>query len=257
MSNAFIRSFRSEWLKKKRTASAWLVLIGGFLVPLIILIARFVNADTLYDETVSPHLWEIIFRRCWQFMAIFLLPLGVILATSLITQIEFRNNTWKQIHTSPQSFTTIFFAKLSVILVMVIQFFILFNIGMYLAGILPSLLKPSLPFPAAPFPFLPLLKANGLFFIDCLPIVALQYIISLQFRNFLVPLGAGLGLFIASMIAVNWKYGFIIPYTSCILQFLGKQLSSQHEHIPQIAAMYFLLFITTGYFLYLRKKAKG
>ena len=38
------------------------------------------------------------------------------------------------------------------------------------------------------------LKEDALYFIDCLPIVALQYLISLRFKNFLVPVGAGAAL---------------------------------------------------------------
>ena len=42
-------------------------------------------------------------RVGWEFMGFFLLPIGVILTTSLVTQLEFRSNTWKQLHTTPQS----------------------------------------------------------------------------------------------------------------------------------------------------------
>ena len=91
----FINSFRSEWLKTRRSAAAWLTLIGGFLIPIVILIARIMDFDALYGIHTSQHFWETIYNQCWHYMAIFLLPMGVILATSLITQLEFKNNTWK------------------------------------------------------------------------------------------------------------------------------------------------------------------
>src|SRR5579859_4006477 len=101
-------------------------------------------------------------------MAIFLLPIGIILAMSLITQLEFKNNAWKQLHTSPQSFSMIFFTKLAVVIVMLVQFFILFNLGVYLSGVIPYFLF-EVPYPKDPIPFGLLAKDSLFYFIDCLP----------------------------------------------------------------------------------------
>jgi hypothetical protein len=255
----FIYCFQSEWLKKKKSAAAWLTIIGGFFIPLIILVARMVYFDSLYADTMSPHMWESIANKCWQFMAIFLLPMGVILAGSLITQIEFRNNTWKQVHTTPQSLSTIFFAKLSVILVMLLGFFLLFNIGIYLAGTVPSLLFRGIPYPPESFPFREFARLNTRFFISCLPIVAFQYLISLQFKNFLVPIGAGLGLLVASMIAVQWKHAYIVPYAYCMIDFMHERAGAFRSpvSIHILAAGYFCLFTLLSYVLYIFKKEKG
>src|SRR5436190_13572996 len=124
MSNNFIHSFQSEWLKKKRSLAYWIVLTGSFFTPLIIIIARLVKHDKLIPIYTDDNFWNLLWKNSWESMAIFLLPLGVILTTSLITQIEYKNNTWKQLHTLPLNLTTIFFAKLSVILIMMLQFFI-------------------------------------------------------------------------------------------------------------------------------------
>lgn len=258
MSIEFVHSFQSEWLKKKKSTASWLTTIGGFFIPLIMLIARFTDITKTAGENASANIWELLYTRCWQFMGLFLLPMGVILATSLITQLEFRNNAWKQVHTTPQRLTTIFFAKLSVIIVMMLQFFILFNIGIYLTGVLPALFSKKVSFPNQPFPWLLFLKGNGKFFIDCLPIIALQYLVALQFKNFLVPIGIGLSLFVASMIALSWKYGYIVPYSYCSYNFLGKKmLSNQSIPIHTWAIGYFLLFTIVSYILYINRKEMG
>ncbi len=136
----FLHCFQSEWLKTRRSLSSWLVIIGALFTPTIVTIVRLVRSQRLHAESISPKFWETLWTSSWESMAIFLLPLGIILAASLVTQIEYKNNTWKQLHTTPQSLTTIFFAKLTVIMVMLVQFFFLFNIGIYLSGILPCLL---------------------------------------------------------------------------------------------------------------------
>jgi hypothetical protein len=257
MQLALINSFRSEWLKKKRTASSWLVIIGGLFIPLILLIARFVNAERLYAEVIQPHFWEKQVNQGWQFMAIFLLPMGVILASSLITQLEFRNNTWKQLHATPQSFPVIYFTKLILILVMLLQFFLLFNVGIIITALLPSLVMPGVPMPYEAFPVMYLLKVSAYFFICCLPIVGLQYLLSLHFKNFLLPLGAGIALLVASLIAVQWKYGYTIPYTYCMMQFLQGKTTWNGYNIHLFALGYFVMFTVAGYIMYTRKKIKG
>src|SRR4051812_12892366 len=117
---SFIHSFQSEWLKKKRSAASWLVITGSFFIPLIILIASLTEPELTYLSAGSETYWERLFKHNSSPMAMFLLPMGVILATSLITQLEFKNNTWKQLHTTPQSLTTIFITKLGVIITMMV-----------------------------------------------------------------------------------------------------------------------------------------
>ena len=254
----FIHCFQSEWLKKKGSLASWLVAIGGFFTAVMIIAFRLIKPDGLKALVLQPNYWKTHWQNSWESMAIMLLPLGVILASSLITQLEFKNNTWKQAHTTPQYFTTIFFAKLAVIMVMMLQFFILFNIGIYLSGIIPPLLLNGVEFPKGDIPFSFFLQQNACYFLDCLPIIGLQYLISLLFKNFLVPVGAGLIFWIGSIAALKWKFAYLVPYTYTSLYFLrtdGRLKITANFHAW--AAGYFLLFIMAGYILYAWKKEKG
>lgn len=249
----FLHSFQSEWMKHKHSAAVWLTVAGGAFMPVVILMRRFYYFDELASSNSAANIWELLYHNSWQFMAIFLLTMGVILVTSMIGQLEYRNNTWKQLHTTPQSLTTIFFAKFALILVMLLQFFILFNIGIYLEGVIPALLVKKVPFPAAPFPFVAYLAGNGKFFITCLPVIALQYLLSLQYRNFLVPVGVGMGMYIFSVMAVNWEYGFTIPYIYSIYSFNGQYT----DRIYIFSVAYFLLIGLAGYLLFIYKRERG
>ncbi len=254
----FLNSFQSEWLKKKGSAASWLTVAGAFIIPVIILTARMLNFDMLYQQTTSAHFWENMFKNAWQVMAIFLLPMGVILATSLITQLEFKNNAWKQLHTLPQHLTVVFLVKLLVIVIMLLQFFILFNAGIYLAGIIPSFVFRGIPYPKEKFDFIFFLKENGKYFIDCLPIVALQYLLSLRFRNFLLPLGIGIGLLVTSMLALSWKFAYVFPYSYCSLTFMSSQSGIDPKiNLQAWAIFYFIITLLIGYYLYISKKEKG
>lgn len=255
----FIYSLQSEWLKTKRSAASWLCIIGGFFIPTIYLIVFLVKSRTIEFGVEDGNVWEAHFINLMRNMKAFLLPMGVIMASSLITQMEFKNNTWKQLHTTPQSLTTIFLAKFSVIAIMTIKFFVFFTIGVILSGLIPCLVING-KLPDDPFPFLFLIKENCKVFILCLPIIAIQYLISLRFKNFLVPVGIGLVGLIGSMIGSIWEYIYVSPYSYVFLDnvkdlpfFKGKI----NINLYQGAIIYFSLLMMISYFMFTKKKEKG
>lgn len=257
----FINCFKSEWLKKRHTLAAWIVICGAFFTPLIIIIARLVHHTTLATLYASKGFWLQLWRSSWESMAVFLLPVGVVLATSLLTQIEFKNNTWKQVHTTPIPLSIIFCSKLLVIIVMLMQFFILFNFAIYVSALLPYLLVSGVPYPTAPIPYTLFIKENGLYFLDCMPILALQYLLGLQFKNFLVSIGAGFLIWIAAVAAISWKYCYYIPYCYSIFNFLSGQKGGRSFVSPinfhYMAVGYTIVFTIVSYILYIKKKEKG
>jgi lantibiotic transport system permease protein len=257
----FSNSFISEWLKIKRTLALWIIICGAFFTPTIIVIARLTHASTVPELYKGNGFWLQLWRTNWESMAIFLLPVGVVLVTSLITQLEYKNNTWKQLHTLPVSFATVFFSKLLVLLVLFVLFFILFNVAIYLSALIPFWCISAVPYPQAPIPFDYFLQQNGLYFLDCMPILTLQYLLGLRFKNFLVPIGIGFLIWIASVAAISWKYCYCIPYCFSIFQFLSGQKGGKTFYSPinfhYLAVGYSVFFIALGYALYIFKKDKS
>jgi hypothetical protein len=238
-----------------------MVVVGGFFTPAIVTIARLINYQKLGDIYASEGFWDQHWKSSWESVAIFFLPLGAILSTSLIAQIEYKNNTWKQLHTMPLNLTTIFVAKLAVILLLMLEFFILFNIGIYLSAMVPYLLISGTPYPEQALPWHRFLSENGLYFIDCLPIVALQYLISLRFANFLVPVGLGFVFWVGSLAARSWKFGWIIPYTYPMFNYQKTGVVTKavvpDANIHLMAIGYFVAFTVASYVLYVTKPEKG
>jgi hypothetical protein len=257
----FINSFQSELLKTKRSLAFWMIVIGGFFTPAIIIVARLVRFSKLPEIYSADNFWDLLWKNAWESMAIFFLPLGAILSTSLIAQIEYKNNTWKQLHTMPLSYTTIFFSKLAVILVLMLQFFVLFNLGIYLAAIVPYLLVGGTPYPSQRLPYESFLRENFLYFVDTLPIVALQYLIALRFKNFLVPVGMGFVFWVGALASLSWKFGYVIPYTYPMYNYLKAGVETKavipDVNIHVLAVMYFGVITAVSYVLYVTKKEKG
>ena len=261
MSVALVHAFQGEWLKKKRSLASWLVVIGGVFTPVLVILGRLIYRDRLPQLYAADGFWTLLWRNSWESMAIFLLPMAAILATSLITQIEFKNNAWKQVHALPIGPATIFFSKLAVVLLMLAQFLVVFNAAIYLSGVVPYLLVSGVPFPKNPIPFAHFLREDLLYFVDILPMVAAQYLISLRFKNFLVPVGAGFVAWVLALGVLRWKFGYLVPYTYCMFNYLKNEPVTKAV-MPSVnfhwfAAGYFVVFTVLGFVLFVTKREKG
>jgi len=256
----FVNSFQSEWMKTRRSLSLWMVVIGGFFTPAVIIVARLINHAAVPDLYAREDFWQLLWRNSWESMAIFFLPLGAILSTSLIAQIEYKNNTWKQLHTLPVSYTTIFLSKLAVILALMALFFTLFNLGIGLAAVVPYLLIGETHWPTGA-PVWAFLHDDLLYFADCLPIVALQYLLALRFKNFLVGVGLGFVFWVGAIASVSWKFGYLIPYTYTMFHYLAGAENSRAAipgaNIHMLAIIWFMVFTAISHVLYVTAREKG
>jgi hypothetical protein len=166
--------------------------------------------------------WELHFIQGWQAFAAFLLPMFVILICSQIPQIEYKNNTWKQVFASPQSIGNIFFSKYAAILIMLLFLFLMFNLFMILAGIVPNLFFSKYTFLEKTVDWATLIKLNFKTFISLLAIISIQYWMGLRFRNFIAPIGIGLALLVTALILSSWEHVDKLPYAFSFLTFTSS-----------------------------------
>ncbi|MEI9930951.1 MAG: ABC transporter permease [Rhizomicrobium sp.] len=215
---AFTDSLGSEWLKTRRSLASQLVIVGALFTPAIVIGTRLLHLSKAAALSAKPDFWPSLWHSCWESMAIFFLPMGAILATALVTQIEVRNNAWKHVHTLPLTPATIFFSKLLVIFVLMAEFVTLFVLGVYLAGALPAILSGvAVPLNA---PIGSFVRDAAFYFLDTLPIVAIQYALGLRFKSFLVPVGIGFLAWVAALAALSSKFGAWLPYAYTMLDYL-------------------------------------
>lgn len=255
------RAFRSEWLKRKRSFASTLVLAGSLFTPFVILVVRLLHPGDLVSVYSAPAFWATLWRDSWESMAIFFLPLAAIMATSLVTHIEFRGNAWKQVHTLPLHPSVIFLAKLLVIVVMVCQFLLLFNAGLFVAAMVPCLVVPGVPWPHGTFWSLPLLRDNSRYVLDCLPVIGVQYLMALRIGNVLVPIGAGFLAWVGALAAVSSRVAVWWPYAYTIVDYLkdkpkGAHLAV-HTEIHALAAASSLLLFLAGYVAFTTSRQRG
>lgn len=256
----FAIAARAELLKTKRTASVWLSVLGAGFIPALLLTV-FITKPEGSIKNLQNAPWEIHFMWGWQALSTFLFPMYVILICSLIPQIEYKNNTWKQVFAAPQSVVSIFFSKLLTVHFMIIFFFLLFNLFLISGGILVNVLNPKFSFLDHAVPWRMLLKLNLKTYVSILGISAIQYAVSLRFKNFITPIGIGLALLVGALIAMEagWEHISKMPYAHPILTLKYMMLKNRPflENHEWNAIAYFIAFIVIGLLDMKLRKEKG
>lgn len=257
---SFAIATQAELLKTKRTASVWLTVLGAGFIPALFLTVYLLKPEgSLSQLKASP--WNVHFMWGWQAMSAFLFPMYIILICSLIPQIEYKNNTWKQVFAAPQSTGTIFFSKFVTIQFMIVFFFLLFNGFMLGVGVLVNLINPKYTFLHHSFSGRALLALNAKTFVSVLGISAIQYVLSLHFKNFIAPIGIGLALLVASLIAMQmgWEHMYKLPYVHPVLtlQYLKLKNRPVLENHEWNAIGYLVVFLLLGLSDMKLRKEKG
>jgi hypothetical protein len=250
-----IISIKAEIIKTKRSASFWLSLLGAGVIPMIFFLAYIIEPQGGYSHT-----WDIHLLQGWQVSNAFLLPMFIILICSLIPQIEYKNNAWKQVFASPQTIGNIFFSKYLTILIMVLFLFLAFNILLVLSAIVPNLFYSKYTFMSRSIDWAQVIRLNVKTFISLMAIISFQYWLSLRFRNFIVPIGIGLGLLVTALILyqLQWEHISKMPYAFPVLtmeRIKGTKFKLENHELNSIG--YFLFFTILAFLDMRYRKERG
>ena len=116
-------SLRSEVLKTKRNAAFYFTLIGAAIIPFMFLLNSLTHGLPDEDDSNKDPL-NAIFKLSSQMLGIGIFPLFIVLVCTLLSQIEYKNNTWKQVLTSPQTKMNVFLAKFLNIHLLILLFLV-------------------------------------------------------------------------------------------------------------------------------------
>lgn len=248
----FIRSLESELLKIKGSYILLITIFGGLLLSTIFTL-RYIFIQYHINLSKNNEVWEQLFSQNSRAFLGFLIPIGAILICTLITQIEYKNNNWKQVHTTPQPLSTIFFAKFTILFLFTILVFCLLNLGIIFHGVLPCLILDGKP-PKQPLPYIFFFYETLKCFVLTLPIIAFQYMLSLYYKNFMIPFGIGLTVYVGTMPGVKLgNFGNLSPY-SFVLNYFDQIITPKHYWM---ASGYFVVLLILNYFIYNNKSEKG
>ena len=245
-------SLRSELLKT-RTASFYLTLIGAAVGPVMYLLNVLLDENEIDPSQKDP--LNAIFKILSDMNGTALFPLFVILICTLLPQIEYRNNTWKQVFASPQTKVNVFLAKFMNVQLLMLVFLIATHLFMFLTIVGINFIKPTLNLFEHPLNVSTVLVNAANAYILLLAVCAIQFWMGLRFRNFIVPIGIGFALWLAGTImAVQYKSDLVFYFPYSFQAFpVSTKLKSQLTQVAWTSLGYALLFLIVGFFDFRRR----
>lgn len=183
--NDFIKIYRTEWFKTKKTLAFWLIFLYPFFCTLL------VSLKFLGDKQVPGNPWIEYIKQANNVMSFFL-PHFCILIVSFATQIEYKNHGWKQIYSQPVTRLSVFFGKYAMILSltvlsMIVAFFVITGMGLLI-----HFIKPGINFDVTSFSIDTYSRLFFLTFLASIFIITLQYWICIRLKGFMPPIIAGI-----------------------------------------------------------------
>jgi hypothetical protein len=237
-------TLRSEFTKTKRSPIWILTFVAAILAPALMLIALSETNDNGQPSEdigkMAKGAWDFYYYEGISIISIIFLPMFIILTSTLLPQIEYRNHTWKQVLASPQSYGKLYISKF-LIFQLVIIVFIMANLAfMAVSGVISDILHPKFNFYAQPLDWVKVLNMATKAYIASFGLCAIQFWMGLRFKSFLIPIGVGVICFILGMINM---FGFhVIDADKFPFNFSGYIIFKGN-----LARVHFVLWLSTAF----------
>ncbi len=203
------RGLQAEVYKFRRTFLFWFLILAPGFVPAINLIILLSKGPEIIQAGDNP--WPTLLNMSIE-PGNMLFPFFVMIVALFVNSIETNSNTWKLIYTQPLSRLTVYLSKVLVFMMMLFMSLTLFGLFSVGVGWLVGIIMPDLGFGQA-------FKTELFFFIPTkvylltLGYASLQFLISQQSKNMILPLGIGIGGLISFLIlSQGWEYVEYHPY---------------------------------------------
>lgn len=242
----------TELIKLKNTFALWLTILGALFMPLLLLSAYLLSTKEFVPAPGVNPWYEYLLRT---FNGSCLFSTGFILLTiGLILNVEHKAHSWKHLFTLPVARAKLFYVKLIFIFATIVTFIVLYFVFAVSIGQLLGLLKPKLKFSAFNIPSAYILRFLLDFFVSIIPLVIIQYWISLRMKNLVTSLGLGLLGLLVGLLFKNSPESIYFPYA---LPFQMWEYQPVHGFVfykfVWIDAAYSLLFLTLSYHDFTRR----
>ncbi|WP_299108310.1 ABC transporter permease [uncultured Tenacibaculum sp.] len=246
----YISNTKNELIKLKRTFAFWLTIISALSIPLLFFIVYAVKHAKLIPEVgVNP--WEKFMVNQVKNSIPFFVPMFIVLITSLIIQVEHKASGIKHIFTLPVPKWSVYFGKLSIVLLSILITYVYFYLAILFFGVLLGAFYPDLGFLDFQPEFFKYIKMLFLSFIASLGIVGIQFWLSFRVKNFIVPLAVGMVLVIVGLIASQAPESIYFPYAYNLLSInLGDKapLTFGYSSVLVYSVFCFIVTCILGYF---------
>lgn len=207
--NYYRSSLSAETLKLKNTFSLWLALLAPCALLGMNVLVFWAKGEHFVREGVNS--WHLFARQNFGLYTILLMPIFVALLTSLTSSIEHRSNGWKHLYSLPVPKSTVYVAKASTVLGLVLLSTAVFVVAYMAAGMFLHLVRPDLGFEE--------MREMGVVLFTCLKlylatfvIVALQFWLSMRWSSFTLCMGVGIVAILTVAVAMRWEHIHYYPF---------------------------------------------
>jgi hypothetical protein len=196
---------KAEILKGRRSFATWLSLIGT--LANVLLFSLFYLYGPVQGTPIQfENPWREFILLFYNGIAFMMLPLYVIILTSLINFQEHRTDSWSNMLTLPVSRWQLYWSKQLYTLLHFACAHLLFILGMLLSGGLIGILAPEKELLTAGPPLDLIAWLGFQTVLAILGLLAFHHWLSWRFRHFIVPLTIGiLGFVLSALLSPMWE----------------------------------------------------
>ncbi len=251
-------SFRSELLKISGRPTLFLMIILCLLLPAVMIIVF--DSDSIDDfKILDGDPWTQYFLNGTKPMGFVFLPFFILMTCTLLPQLEYRNNTWKQLFSSPQSYAQIYISKFLIVQFLILIYLLSYIPLMTLSAAVTNIIHPAFGFSEHALDPVPVLGALTNSYVSALGISTLQFVIGMRSKSFILPIAIGFALWLTSCMLLfdyKWEHADKSPYLFTLLVQFPKYQKKLPEYLLS-SATWAIIILAIGCFDFTRRKVRG
>lgn len=222
-----------EFRKEKRTGVIPVLLAVGVLGAAYAFINFIVRKDTLLNLPLAP--MDVLLTQLYGMIMILNL-FGIVVATCMVYNMEFKGNAVKKMYMLPMSVPGMYICKFLILTVLLLTAVALQNLALVQIGMTDL--------PQGSFEISVLIRFAAYSFITSMPVLSFMLLISSRFENMWIPLGIGVAGFLSGMALANSELDSLMVNPFVVMLKPAVAMSAQPN--PMV-----IIFSMTETFLFL------
>lgn len=231
-----MKTLAIELQKERRGGVIPLLLSIGILGAAYAFMNFIIRKDTLLNMPMHPT--DMLLTQLYGMIMILNL-FGIVVASCMIYNMEFKENAIKKMYTLPLSTSAVYLCKFLILTWMLLTAITLQNLALTRIGITDL--------PKGSFDIGALVSFAGYSFLTSMPVLSFMLLISSRFENMWIPLGTGVAGFLSAMALSNTGGVLFLAHPFIIILKPAIAMSARPDWTVAIFALTeTLLFLAAG-----------
>ena len=242
-----MKTLAIELRKEKRTGVIPVLLAVGVLGAAYAFVNFIMRKDTLLNLPLAP--MDVLLTQLYGMIMVLNL-FGIVVATCMIYNMEFKGSAVKKMYMLPVSVPAMYLCKFLILTVMFLVAIVLQNLALAQIGMTDL--------PDGAFEMGTLVRFAGYSFLTSMPVLSFMLLISSRFENMWVPLGIGVAGFLSGMALANSGLTLLLVHPFVIILKPAVAMSAQPDStVALVALVETLLFLAVGLCFFCDGRKKG